>query len=236
MLAIAVTAGVGVVLGPVRRASAFLDFIIFDPSALVEHAQQVLQVAEQVRQAAQVVQAGIQELKHFGPAAAPDVATTVGTLARQFDADVYTAARPADPLGQQHPTDLSGTTPDAYAADQARWIAAERDGLAENRRLQNAVEQGMSATTDQVQRLVSASNAVPGETAAAQAHVDMLAVASGELAKLQALRAARSRLRTDQTARAQSEAAYGDAQRAAVRAGWDAPAGSTGTLVPAFGE
>ncbi len=105
-----------------------------------------------------------------------------------------------------------------------------------NRRLENAVEQGMAAARDDVQRIVTASNAAPGETAAAQAHVDLVAVASGELGKLQALRTARSRLRTEELARDQSEQAYAAAQRSAVRDGWDAPAPPTGGMVPAFGE
>ena len=233
----AAAVGVAAVLGPVRPASAFLDFIIFDPAALAEHVEQVLQVAEQVEAAVQQVQNSVQELKHLGAKAAPNAAATASGLYQQFESDVYASTTDTrGQLDQRYPTDQSAVTPDRYAAEQASWTGDERASLAENRRLENAVEQGMAAARDDVSRIVAASNAAPGETAAAQAHVDLVAVASGELAKLQALRTARSRLRTEELARDQSEQAYAAAQRSAVRDGWDAPAPPAGGLVPAFGE
>jgi P-type conjugative transfer protein TrbJ len=235
-VAVAAVAGLAAVLGPARRASAFLDFIIFDPSALAEHVQQVLQLAQQVEQATQQVQGTLLELKHLRGDAMPDAITTVTSLAKRMQADVYETTRPADQLGHAYPTDLSGVSPDRYAADQAGWARAERAALAENRRVQNGVEQDMPAAADRVQQIVAASNAAPGETAAVQAHNDLLAVTSGELAKLQMLRVARSRLRTEQLARGQSEQAYSAAQRAAVRDGWDAPSAPTEGLVRAFGD
>ena len=227
---------VAAVLGPARPAAAFLDFIIFDPSALIEHVQQVLQLAQQIEQATQQVQGSIQELKHLRGGVSPDAATTVASLVKQLDAKVYGPGSPADQLNGRYPTDLSGVSPDRYAAEQAGWVDAERAALTENRQVQNGVEQDMAATRDRVQQIVAASNAAPGETAAVQAHDDLLAVASGELAKLQVLRLARSRLRTEQLARGQSEQAYAAAQREAVRDGWDAPAPPTGDTVEPFGH
>jgi hypothetical protein len=61
-----------------------------------------------------------------------------------------------------------------------------------------------------------------------------LAVASGELAKLQSLRVARSRLKTETLAQQQSEAAYAAAEQTRVRAGWENPAPPTGTVVDPF--
>ncbi len=228
--------GVAAVLGPARPASAFLDFIIFDPSALVEHVQQVLQLAQQIEQATQQVQGGIQELKHLRGGVSPDAATTVASLVKQLDAKLYGPTSPADQLNGRYPIDLSGVSADRYAAEQAGWVDAERAALAENRRVQNGVEQDMADTRDRVQQIVAASNAAPGETAAVQAHDDLLAVASGELAKLQVLRLARGRLRTEQLARGQSEQAFAAAQRAAVRDGWDAPPPPTGDTVEPFGH
>jgi conjugal transfer/entry exclusion protein len=82
----------------------------------------------------------------------------------------------------------------------------------------------MDTTRQQVLGIVNASNAAPGETAAAQAHNDLMAVASGELAKLQTLKAARSRVKTERSARQQSELSYAAAEQGRVRAGWDDPA------------
>ena len=73
-----------------------------------------------------------------------------------------------------------------------------------------------------------------GETAAAQAHNDLLAVASGELTKLASLKAVRSRLRTETQAREQSELSFAAAEQKRVRAGWENPAPPTGRVVNAF--
>ena len=233
----AAAAGVAAVLGPARPASAFLDFVIFDPAALAEHVEQVAQLAEQIESAVRQVEASVLAIKHLGVDAAPQVAATASGLYQQFESDVYASTTDArGQLDRRYPTDQSAVAPDRYAAEQVNWTADERASLAENRRLQNTVEQGMTETSDSVRRIVDASNAAPGETAAAQAHHDLTAVASGEVAKLQALRAARSRLRAEALARAQSERAYAAAQREAVRAGWADPAPPAGGLVPAFGD
>ena len=106
--------------------------------------------------------------------------------------------------------------------------------MIENRQVQNKVGQDMDATRQQVRQVVGASNAAPGETAAAQAHDDLLAIASGELSKLQALRVARSRLRTERLAREESESAYAAAEKSLVRSGWSSPAPPSGTVADPF--
>jgi P-type conjugative transfer protein TrbJ len=92
----------------------------------------------------------------------------------------------------------------------------------------------MDTTTQQVQDIVDASNSASGETSAVQAHNDLLAVASGELAKLQSLKIARARLKTERLAQQQSESSYAEAERQRVRTGWDNPAPPTETVVDPF--
>ena len=121
-----------------------------------------------------------------------------------------------------------------YQSDQTTWTDDQRQSLVENRQIQNQVYQDMETTTQQVQDVVDASNSASGETSAIQAHNDLLAVASGELAKLQALRIARSRLRTEKLAQEESEASYAAAERQRVRNGWDNPAPPTETVVDPF--
>jgi P-type conjugative transfer protein TrbJ len=92
----------------------------------------------------------------------------------------------------------------------------------------------MDTATQQVQSIVDASNSAAGETSAIQAHNDLLALASGELAKLQSLKLARARFKTEQLAQQQSEASFAEAERQRVRDGWDNPAPPTGTVVDPF--
>lgn len=235
LVSLALTAGLTAALDPVREAMAcWYDPIILDPLALVEHVQQVAQLAEQVASAAQQVQNQLQELQHLNSGVAPDAPALVAGLRRQLDGNLYNTPNPASQLDARFPADMSHAKWAQLQSDQTTWTADERQSLTENLQLQNQVFRDLQTTKQQVQGLVEASNSAPGETAAAQAHNDLLAVASGELAKLQSLKATRSRLRTERQAREQSELSYAAAEQSRVRAGWDNPAPPTGGVVDPF--
>jgi P-type conjugative transfer protein TrbJ len=231
---IAVLAALALFMIPSQRASAFFFDIIFDPQALVEHAAQVASLVNQVGSAVQQVQNQIKELAHLGDSFAPDVSATVAGIAGQFKSDLYTAVDPAQQLDSRFPADMSSISWDQYQSDQTNWTEDERQSLTENRELQNRTFQDMDTTQQQVQIIDQASNSASGETAAIQAHNDLLAVESSELAKLQALRIARSRLNTERLARQQSELSFAAAERNRVRDRWDDPAPPTSSLVDAF--
>ena len=218
-------AGVVCAFGPVRRAAAcWYDPIIFDPEALVQNVQKVAQFVQQVEAAAQQVQNQLHNLAHLDSGVAPDVPAVMTGIKGQFDASLYSTVTPASQLATRYPADMSNVTWAQYQADQSTWTTNERQSLVENRQLQNQVYRDMDTTRQQVQRIVEASNSASGETAALQAHNDLLAVASSELAKLQALKVARARLKTEKLARQQSELSYAAAEQGHVRSGWDNPA------------
>jgi P-type conjugative transfer protein TrbJ len=151
-----------------------------------------------------------------------------------LESSLYDTQNPAGQLNTRYPADMSNATWGQYQSDEFNWTDYERQSLAENRQLQNQVYQDMDTTTQQVQNIVDASNSASGETSAIQAHSDLLAVASGELARLQSLKLARSRLKTETLAQQQSEASYAEAERQRVRTGWDNPAPPTQTVVDPF--
>jgi type IV secretion system protein TrbJ len=229
---LALAAGAAVAIFPVRRAAAY--DIILDPLALVEHIEQVVQLVAQVESEAQQIANQLKELEHLGSDVAPNDPAMVAGLQGQFDASLYNTSSPASQLNARFPADMSGVTWTQYQSDESTWTADQNQALAENRQVENQVYRDMDTTRQQVQGIVDASNSASGETAAIQAHNDLLAVASGELAKLQALKAARSRLRTERLARQQSEAAYAGAEQGRVRAGWANPAPPTQTVVDPF--
>jgi type IV secretion system protein TrbJ len=235
LTALTVAVGAALAFGPVRRAAAcWYDPIIFDPQALVQNVQKVAQFVQQVEAAAQQVQNQLRELAHLDNGVAPNVPAVVAGIQGQLDASLYSTATPASELGMRYPADMSNVTWSQYQSDQSTWTSNERQALVENRQLQNQVYRDMDTTRQQVQRIVEASNAASGETSALQAHNDLLAVASGELAKLQALKASRSRLRTEKLARQQSELSYAAAEQGHVRSGWDNPAPPTGSVTDPF--
>jgi P-type conjugative transfer protein TrbJ len=231
---LAIAVGAALVLGPANRADAFLFDIVLDLTALVEHIEQVVQLASQVESAVQEVKDVVLQLTHLNVSVAPNVSGIIAGVEGQFETDLYNTATPANQLNTRYPADMSNASWTQYQTDQSTWTNNERQAVVENRQVENQVSRDMDTTRDQVQTIVDASNSASGETAAAQAHNDLLAVASAELAKLQSLRAARSRLKTEQLARQQSELNYAAAEQGRVRTDWDNPAPPTETVVDPF--
>jgi P-type conjugative transfer protein TrbJ len=234
-----VAASAALASGPVREAVAcWYDPIIFDPQALVEHVLHVAQLVQQVETAAQQVKNQISGLAHLNAGVAPDITLMVAGVQGQLDAALYDTANPGGQLDARFPANMVQATGSQFEADQTKWTGLERQSLAENRQLQNQIVRDMNPTREQVQSIVEASNSAPGETAAGQAHNDLLAVASGELAKLQSLKAARSRLKTERLAREQSELSYASAEAERVGgrggAGGDNPTPPTGGVIVPF--
>jgi len=234
LAAAALLAAGTMVFGPTRRAEAFLFDIVFDPSAYAEHVQQVVQLGQQISSAVQQVENQVKELTHLNADVAPNDAAIVAGVQGQFDAAIYNTPSPASQLNTRYPADMSNITWNQYQSDQTTWTSDQRQAVIENRQLENQVYRDMDTTRQQVQAIVEASNSAPGETAAIQAHNDLLAVASGELAKLQALKAAHARLNTERQARQQSELSYAAAEEGRVRADWSNPTPPSQTVVDPF--
>jgi P-type conjugative transfer protein TrbJ len=226
--------GAAVVFLPARRANAFLFDIVLDPIALVENVLKVVDLGEQIDAVVQQVENQAKELEHLNLSAVPNIAGIVTGLEGQLESSLYSAPNPAGQLDTRYPADMTNTTWAQYQSDESTWTDNQRQALVENRQLQNEVYQDMDTTTQQVQDIVDASNSASGETSAVQAHNDLLAVASGELAKLQSLKIARARLKTERLAQQQSESSYAEAERQRVRTGWDNPAPPTETVVDPF--
>jgi P-type conjugative transfer protein TrbJ len=219
---------------PVRRSEALwggFDPIIFDPKAFAQHVQQVQEALRQVAALKEQVQNQLKSLADLG-ASAKGLIDMKGELAgvrSQFDSAMYSVRDAGGQLAGRFPRDMGDTTPAQYHAFEETWTREYRAALEENRRLQNSVFGRMAGVRQQVGTIVEASNAASGEKAAVQAHNQLLATLSGELAKLEALRVSRMRTKAETLARRQSEAAYGAAQGQAVLRGIGdhAAAGST---------
>jgi P-type conjugative transfer protein TrbJ len=226
--------GAAMVFLPARRADAFLFDIVLDPIALVENVLKVVDLGEQIDAVVQQVENQVKELEHLNLSSVPNIAGIVSGVENQLESSLYSTPNPASQLDTRYPADMSNATWGQYQSDESTWTDNQRQALVENRQLQNQVYQDMDTTTQQVQTIVDSSNSASGETAAIQAHNDLLAVASAELAKLQALRLARSRLRTEKLAQQQSELNFAESERSRVRSGWDSPPPPTGAVVDPF--
>ncbi len=234
LAALLIAAGALAVLLPSRRADAFLFDIVLDPVALVENVLKVVDIGEQIDAVVQQVENEVKELEHLNLSDVPNIAGIISGVEGKLESSLFSTSSPASQLDSRYPADMSNATWTQYQSDQSNWTDNQRQALVENRQLQNQIYQDMDTTTQQVKTIVDASNSASGETSAIQAHNDLLAMASGELAKLQSLRLARSRLKTEKLAQEQSEASYADAERQRVRSDWDNPAPPTQTITDPF--
>ncbi len=234
LAALLLATGAVMVLFPARRADAFLFDIVLDPIALVENILKVVDIGEQIDAVVQQVENEVKELEHLGSNVAPNISVMITGVEGKLDSSLYSTSSPASQLDSRYPADMTSATWAQYQSDESTWTDDQRQALVENRQLQNQVYQDMDSTTQQVKTIVDASNSASGETSAIQAHNDLLAVAAGELAKLQSLKLALSRLRTEKLAQQQSESSYAEAERQRVREGWDNPAPPTQTVVDPF--
>ena len=221
-----------------RTAHAFFDFdpIIFDPANYAEAVSQVAQVVSQVQQAEQGVQNWLRMAESWGYTQLAGINNAVQRVAGVLEeSDVY-RSDPASDLGGRYPLDY-GTAPSAdnFASRHTSWDNVERQALVESRNVENQVAQDVAPAASRIAGLVEASNRASGETAATQARTELLAETSAELAKLQALKVARGRLRVEREARAQSEQAYGGAQQRWLMRDWDQST-PTEPVPMAFGE
>ena len=206
---------------PARALFGGLDPIIFDPTNFAAHIKQFQQLVQQVQQAQTEIANQLKSL-----ASLPKVETLTTALPQQFQqvkgqlhSAVYQAQDVRATLDQLFPRELPNLSSADYQQLQAQWTQSYRDALTENRQLENEVYRQMRPTSQQVQEIIAASNAAPGEKAAVQAHNDLVATLSGELAKLEMVRASRLRAKAEKSARLQSEDAYGRAQGQAVLRG-----------------
>lgn len=209
---------------PAARTDAFwggFDPIILDPQALAQHVQQVQQMIRQVAAAKEQIQNQLKSLADLAAQAkqAANIKGELTAVRSQFDTTLYGVRDTADQLAGRFPQKMTDATPEQFQSYEQTWTQEYRAALEENRRMHNAVYGQMADVRQQVAAIVQASNAAPGEKAAVQAHNELLADLSGELAKLQALRVSRLRTKVETLARRQSEAAYGAAQGEAVMQG-----------------
>src|ERR1700677_2644002 len=70
-LVLALVAGGALVLGPARRADAFLFDIVLDPVALVENVLKVVDIGEQIDAVVQQVENEVKQLDHLNLRSVP---------------------------------------------------------------------------------------------------------------------------------------------------------------------
>jgi conjugal transfer/entry exclusion protein len=220
-----------------RSALALFGFdIIFDPTNFAENVRQVAQLVEQIAKFKQQIKNELKMLAHLGVSELSGMTRAVQRVEQVLlDSGEYANPHPAGDVNARYPMDFGNSPREVIERLQPAWNDTYRQVLAENRGVQNEVYSDMDATGERVTALVEASNNAEGVTSAVQAHNELLAAASTELSKLQALKVTRARMKTERLARDQSDLAYRRARRDAAMQDAVAPGDSWPIEMP-FGN
>jgi len=195
--------------------------IIFDPANFAKNVQQVVALLRQIERAGEQIRQHRLMLAHLRASVAEALAYAGQSLHVRLSED------PVGSIEPQYPISFPTTTPAWLDVKRPQWNALQRQQMLHEREVVQHVHDEMLPTQNRVAVLIEASNGVnaahgksPGQVAVAQAHEELLALYSGEVDKLLAIRALRAKRHADRHAERQSEAAYQQARRRDLMIDW----------------
>lgn len=213
---------------------ASFGYIIFDPGNFGKNVEQVFALLAQIERAAEQLRQQRQMLAHL-PASVLDALILSGlSLDSQLNGVFGEPQTDAPTIESQfdsrYPIEFPQAVPAWLDAMHPLWMDEKRQQLLVEDELVHHLQNEMSATEGRLTTLIEASNGIhanpakrPGIVAVAQAHVELMGLASGEADKLLAIRAARARRETEDRALAQTESAYRNARRTHLLMNWNSP-------------
>lgn len=204
---------------------------IFDPANFVENIRQTLALLQQIDRAVHELTLQAQLLRPLPASVAPEardgISAVTSAAADHFGVASESVAAVSAALEARFPLDAPVDRPGWLLEQRRAWDQAARRDLIDIRAIQNHVVADMAPTSARLRSLIAASNGEgltgldrPGLTAVAQAHNELLALASFELDKLTLLRATRRRAQQLERARDQSAARYSVNRRQRLMADW----------------
>lgn len=191
-------------------AHAWFDFpyFVIDAARLAERARTVQEQAEQLNALRIQVENEAKMLRSLDRSTLAGVTQGMRRVEEILHrAGAYGPMNPQPQIDKQYPLDWTGTPDDQarYESLRDQWLANQRSAITNLRTLQNGVVLEMPAVESRVTELVQASNTAAGMTSAVQARNQLQAELVAEILKLQTLRLARARLRSEQQSVTQSD-------------------------------
>ena len=198
--------------------------IVYDPGNHVENIRQTLALVDQIRRAITQIQHQKRMLGHLPQSIAGGLGESATQLHSQLSTSV--AAPNVDSL---YPITVSQDSSGWPDDTRPAWTVAQRESISHVRDLMAFIQREMETTAQRIERITAASNGSgtsgsddedTGETAALQAQQQLVALCSGEVDKLIALRTVRAKRLAETRARAQSQRAHTTYRRQALITNW----------------
>lgn len=209
------------VAGTPTLVAGFGD-IIFDPANFAKNVQQVVNLLRQIDKAAEQIRQQQLMLALLRASVADALALAGQTLQVRLNESAGGSIESRYPIG------FPKAAPAWLDTMRPTWMESQRQQLLHERDLSQHMHDQMAPTADRLTTIIEASNGVhaergklPGQVASAQAHNELLALYSGEVDKLLAVRALRARRHAEARAHQQSETAYRNARRNDLLIDWN---------------
>ena len=224
-------AAIGMVTIPTVTAYAYGYLIVFDPKNFEKNTEQVHALLEQIERESTQIELQEMELAHQTITLAADLRAVAHDLNTQVGTS-FTGGGLHEPqvqaeLERRYPIDPPGHEPGWLQKQTPVWAEIERQRLVELAALQNHVYRDLAPASERLAPIVEASNGKhvtssdpPGLTAAEQSRNELMAMWSGEMDRIAALRTVRALVRAERAAREQSEIAYATARREVLMRDW----------------
>ena len=222
---------IGMVTIPTVTAYAYGYLIVFDPKNFKENTKQVHALFEQIERESTQIELQEMELAHQTITLATDLHFVAQDLNTQVgtsfaDGGLHEHQVQAE-LERRYPIDPPGHEPGWLQKQRPIWAEIERQRLVQLAALQNHVYRDLGPASERLASIIEASNGKhvtssdpPGVTAAEQSRNELMAMWSGEMDRIAALRTVRALVRAERVAREQCELAYATARREVLMRDW----------------
>jgi len=233
-------AAIGMVTIPTVTVYAYGYMIVFDPKNFEKNTEQVHALFEQIERETTQIELQEMELAHQTITLSTDLRTVAHDLNTQVGTS-FTGGGLHEPqvqaeLERRYPIDPPGHEPGWLQKQMPVWAEIERKRLVELAALQNHLYRDLTPASERLAPIVEASNGnhptstdPPGLTAAEQSRNELMAMWSGEIDRIAALRTVRALVRAERAAREQCEIAYATARRDVLMRDWGSASSSRGS-------
>jgi P-type conjugative transfer protein TrbJ len=190
-----------------------LPYFVFDSSRFAQQVQAVQAELQWIESVRRHLDNDVRMLRMMEFSNVGQLTTGLQRLesaAARIDTLAVAPQRVGNLISRDAPIDWTGMPHHHTRFDSTRraWVFQQRQMLTDVRAVHNSVAIEMGPTRDRVEQIVGTSNNAQGLTEVLQARTQLNGELSSELAKLQMLRATRAAMRSDRSARDQSQEAH----------------------------
>jgi type IV secretion system protein TrbJ len=187
------------VLALVLSAPPAPAMTVYDPTNYAQNLLQAARALEQIHNQIQQIEQQARMLTKNPLQLSPELSASIGAARELFDAAkgiAFEMDRVGDELRTLYPETWDDFELDQVAARTDQWLKEDRVALERSLRAEAQAAQSIASVQDRIDRALKSSADADGQTGATQASNQLLGINAAQLAQIQSLLAAQSRVLT----------------------------------------